>query len=333
MAVVPFESFAGGAARPGVMAEVARQLAARGVEVVAGEEVEAFLEAGRIRYLDSLTSTQARELAAATRADALLVGSILAVEEPLAGQGPVAAALHAALVSSEGEVLWQNLVALTGDETENALGLGRIRELQPLLREAAGRLLAPMPLPPARVRVARVLPRRGLPRVYRAPGFRAGDAPICVLPLQDLAEGAAGGGGVRTVTALLQRRLSERAGLRVVAPADLRAALVAARLPSPLRMSAEELKRLGSALQVRHFLVGAVLGHQGSAVAPGGAAGAEVEVHLSLVDAEAGRVIWSGLHRRNAAEFRGLLGRNAVTSLHAVADRVVTELVEAFLRS
>jgi TolB-like protein len=328
--VVPFESFAGTSGRAEVMPEVIAVLSARGLDVVEGNHVDGFLAAERVRYLDTLTRPQLQRLAATTAADAVLAGTILWLERGVPPQPRVSVALHANLFSSEGDLLWTMSVAMEGRDAENALGLGRIDDARVLARVAAGRLFESMPRRPVRSRSARPV-RRGLPRVYRASDFRAQSATIAILPLQDLTPdpGALRMNTVRIVDGLLHQRLSERKSLRVMTAADLRHVTATAGLPGPSQMSSADLKALGAALDSRYLLGGAIFAFT-EAGRDGG--GSEVEIHLTLIDVEAQRIVWSGIHGRKASELRRLLGRRANTSLPAVADRVVRELIAAFIK-
>jgi hypothetical protein len=97
-------------------------------------------------------------------------------------------------------------------------------------------------------------------------------------------------------------------------------------------MRPAELVRLARSLGTRYLLSGAVFSF-GQGELADGTPGREVEIYLSMVDLESGYIVWSGLHRRNGAEFEGLLKRGTIASMPMLADRVVAELIEALART
>jgi TolB-like protein len=328
VAVIPFESILGVAeARKVVTGEVAAALAAKGLEVVSGEPVEALLQRERVRYFDSLPRQVVERVAVALGAEAVVAGQVVAFERRQGARDP-RVVLTAQVVSRRGETLWSGFLALTGAETEDALGQHRIVDLAPLATVAVRRLFEPLKLPLAATRVGRSAGPFGLPRVFRAKSLDDGPRRIFVLPLADFT----GQPGVaRTVEAILQERLAQRRDLALAPTGEVRQAVVANGLPAPSQMGSAALVRLADAVGTPYGLGGAVLAW-GTETTPKGLAGPEVEIYLELTDLKAGRVVWSGLHRRNGADFEGLLKLGALTNLPAVADRVVSELSEAFLR-
>ncbi len=328
VAIVPFESILGiRAARPAVTGQIALALAGKGLDVVSGAPVEDFLRRERVRYFDSLPRDTARRLAGVLGADALLVGSILAFEPREAARDPLLA-LTAQLVSPNGEVLWGKVAVLSGAELENGLGLGRITAMEGLVPIAVAKLLEDFPLPLRSVRVSRSAGSFGLPRVYRAKNLGDGPLKIFMLPMEDLTAAA---GAARTVESELRVRLAERKDLELVPPGDVRATVITTGLPAPSQMSTRAMLRLAESLGARYCLSGAILSW-GSGTTVKGLPGPEVEVYLQLTDVQAGRAVWSGIHRRNGAEYESWLKLGAVGNLPALADRVTSELLQAFMR-
>ncbi len=329
VAVVPFESVAGVVeARQVVTDQVAAALAARGADVVHGEPVLDFLRDERARYYDSLDTATTVRLAKALDVDAVLFGQVLAWEPRPLQRDPVLS-ISANLVSRDGEVLWGGVVSASGADQEDGLGAGRILELEPLSRMAVGDLLKPLPVPFEKVRVEHSAGALGLPRVHRKAEKQAGVRRILVLPVENLTDET--GPASRVMEALLQTRLAERADLEVVSPGQMRRAIVARSLPPPWMMSTVGLNKLAQEAGARYVLAGSVLSWK-RAPSERGFAGWEAEIHLELTDVEAERVVWTGIHRRNGGDSEGFLKLGAIPTLPAVADRVVSELLEAFNR-
>lgn len=325
--VVPFENLPrAGAARPVVTPAVEAALAEKGYEVVAGEATEEFLHARRIRYLDSLTAAQAVELQLATGADAALVGSIVVYD---GREADPQVALAAKVIGSKGDVLWSNVEGLTAAQTEGAFGLGKAKAVDEVARRAVRRLLEPLPRGKlAPVRVDRPAGGGAPPRVYRAREQVGKHLRICVLPLVNLTDDR---DAPRVLDAVLEHRLSERSDVTAVQPAELRAAIVEAKLRAPSQMSPDQLREVGKIVGTPLFLRGTILGFGRSSAE--GVSAPEIEIYLTLVDVESGRTLWSGLHRRSGAEYEKLLRFGVVREQTSLANRVVAELIEAFTRS
>jgi hypothetical protein len=324
IAVLPPENVArapGG--REVVLSALAVALASKGYEVVVGPPIDQFLRAGRIRYLDSLRPAQADELLEAVGADAILLGSLLTYSS--AGREPdVALVLN--LLGRGATLLWTASAGLTSADTVEAFGRGRVADLETLARRVINAATESLPREVVPSGLQRRDERfRGARSVFRAALPGRGQAAICVLPLQNRAEDKA---APRVMEALIQKVLSERPGLRVVSPADLRHAVVADGLRAPSRLGSEQLRALGKSVGTPLFLQGTILEY--AATYTGYEQSPAVEIYLSLFDAETGQTLWSGLHRRTGLDYEGLLKLGAITDPTTVASRVVAELVDAF---
>lgn len=321
--LVPFDAVARTrSARAIVMPHLEAALDVRGHAVVSGEEVERFLHRERIRHLDSIPAPKLAALLDELDAEAAVLGAILTWDA--AGPEP-RVALSARMVGRDGRTLWSAVAGLSAAETERAFGLGRAPDATALSRRVISRLLETLPQgrPGG--------PRSGkravdLPRVYRSPETAGTALRICLLPLENRTEQRE---APRVVEEILQHRLGERPGLTVVPPADLRGAIVSAGLRAPSLLSRDQLRSLSSGVGTSLFLRGAILGF---GAGPDGSGIPEVELHLTLLDAESGRTLWSGVHRRGGLDYEGLLGLGAVREPAALASQVVAELVGAFTR-
>jgi hypothetical protein len=88
----------------------------------------------------------------------------------------------------------------------------------------------------------------------------------------------------------------------------------------------EQLRRVGERVGAALFLRGSVYTWRDSV--PQGGGSPEVSLELSLVDAARDRVMWTGQHARKGGDYAFLLQRGTVTSAVALADRVVSELLD-----
>jgi hypothetical protein len=318
--LVPFENAARvPSARDVVMPDVEAAIASKGHEVVTGSRVQQFLRERRIRFLDSLTTRHARELTRELQADAIVLGAILVYGGTDADPQ---VAITARALGREGELLWSDLVALSAKETEGGWGGGRAPDRAGLARKVVARLFE------------KALRSRSpgwtygsfakSPRVFRSYDHLGQPLVICPLPLENVSDDRL---APRLVDAVLQRQLASRPGLKVVEPAELRDALLATALPPPAQLAPDRLRQLGRTLGTPLFLRGTIL-----AYGPGPDGALAVEIHLTLVDLDTGRIVWSGLHRRTGKDYEGFLRFGAVLDPASLADRVITELLDAFTR-
>ena len=325
--IVPLENVARSpAGRAVVMSALELGLTRRDYEVVSGAVVEEFLRKHRIRYLDSIPTAQVKDMLDALGADALVMGSLLNYDAKRR-DGEVALSLR--MVGPDGTTVWSAMGGLSTADTVGAFKQGRVGSVEELARRLVGEMLTSMPsgkVPPAQeVRGGRT---GGGPRVYRSRELAGRELTISVLPLQNRSSTRS---AARAMEAILQERLAEQAGIRVVSPADLRQAVVATGLRAPSRLSGPQLARLGKALGTTLFLQGTILEY-GQAFIETGETPA-VEIYLSLFDAETGRTLWSGLHRRVGTDYQGLLKLGAINAQSTLASRTVAELLSSFIRN
>jgi len=316
LAVLPFQALVRGqSARAVVMPVVAAALAAKGYDVVAGERVEQVLQAERIRYLDSLLPDQLGSMLALLGADAAVLGTVVEYVP-----GPDAAiALHIRVVSREG-VLWSELVALRASESAGALGDGKARNGEELVRIACKRALESLPRDGKLARVNRPYRPGHTPRVYRARElFSRSSRRICILPIENLTSDPR---ATRVIATALQDVLDRTPSVEVVQPAELRAALVTTGVRNLTDLTPDAAKALSGAMGTTLFLRGTILRYMESTP--------ELELYLSLTDLASGRVLWSGLSRREGADYQTWTRSKGERNHAMLAERVVAELIQAF---
>ncbi len=321
VALLPFDDLAGRpAAARSVAPFAAQHLARRGYDVVYGMPVEAVLERLRVRYLDSLTADALRALREELGADAVLLGAILSYRE---GGNP-AVAFSARMLREDGGQSWTGLVGLSADETTGMLGLGRAGTPDLLIAEAAGRLFATFPDASRRPPPAAIPRRRGRsprPMTFRAAGFDPRvSARVSVLPFMSYASHR---GASRIAVELAARRLGERGALRVVEAGDLRAAMNAEGVRTFRDADSGELQRVGRRVGSPLFLSGTVYAYRDPE-----AGDPEVELQLTLVDVEGGRILWTSRLARKGSDYALPLQRGAITTAPALADQMLAEMVD-----
>jgi TolB-like protein len=296
----------------------ATTLQRRGWEVAPASEIETFLEGARIRHLDSLSARQFEALREGLRVDAVVVGSVLTIQET--GNDPQLG-IAARLIGSGGEVSWGNVVALSSAETERAFATRRRNTIEALARTVTARLLARFPRPDrdSNVRLAKTKSLSG-PVTYRAAAHPKGSVRrVCVLPFASSLPDAS-----RVLLAILTVRLEATGEFDVVEPAELREAMRAAGLRSIGSLTSSELATLANHLGTTTFLRGNVHTFRD---APAGRS--EIQLDMTLADVERGQVLWAATHQRRGSDYDGLLGRGTVGNAAALADRVLSEAIES----
>lgn len=321
--LLPLDDLAG---RPRIARELsgllAQQLARRGYEVVHGVAVEQVLERLRVRYLDSLPAPVAGRIREEFGAHGLVLGSLLSYRE---GNDP-AMALSARMVTPEGRQAWTGMVGLTADDTTGMLGRGRVKTADELVGRAVARLFDGFP-DPSRRPVARALPMRRTPSpgpiTYRAPGFDPRRAQrVCVLPFESFEKRS---GAARIAVELASARLRERGGLSVVEAGDLRAAVLSEEVRSLLHPDSGQLRKLARRLDAPLFLRGTVYVYRER----DGGGEPEVDMQLTLVNVEEGKIVWTSRLARRGSQYMKLLQRGAISTAAALADQALAEMVDA----
>jgi len=328
VALLPFDNFSGSVeAREAVAGLLTAGLWKKGYQVVQGEPVEQALEAGRIRYLESLTADSRRRLLSELGASALVTGAVyswIPEDHP-------SLSVSVRVVGADGATLFWNLVGLSADQTEGMLGLGRLADMEPLAREAIDRLLRGLPAPGSAPRPATLEGkpwRLSSPHTFRSELLEKGRVyRICLLPVDNQ---SAVREASRDVSDVLTRRLAQSGLFDVVEPAELRSAILAEKVHGFTDMNPDNLRKLGRRLATPLFLRSTLTSFR-----PGGLHGAsqppQVALDLQLVDIDNNRLLWTSQHARRGDDYMSLFERGAITEVVALADRTVSEMVRALL--
>jgi TolB-like protein len=326
VAVLPFVNLSGAERAPAeISTGFERRLAARGYSVVAGPEVEAFLAADRVRYLDSLAGQVRQDLMTKLSASAVVYGTVYTfVEEQNAIVG-----ISARMLRRDGSLAWAGVAGLSSEDTEGALGLHRIASVSRLAEKALDRLVRDLPaagstagLAAARARPLDVPP----PLTFRSPALEPGRAhTVCVLPLENRTSARL---AARAVAELLALRLAASQSFTVVEQGDLRAALPVSGVHGLRTGDPAELQKLSNAVGTSLFLRGTVYVFKDSA-SGNSAVTPELELDLALTDAAAGRILWTSRIARRGRDYEGLLEQGAITNIVTLTDQAVAEMIRA----
>ena len=310
----------------GASAEVenllARAMSDRGWSVVRGAEIDELLETERVRYFDSLDSAVCEKLLSKSGSDAILASTVYTYN---GGKNP-AVALEAKLFDRGGRVSWGNVFGITAKDTEGMFQLGRIDSRDALAVRAVRNLLAGFPGEgePRKRRDERGKPWGGKePATFVSRDFGGERPRIAVLPLQNLTEARA---AASVLGEILPLRLSDR--FDVIEAADVRRALVDARIRTLRGLEPAALRALGKQLKTSLFLEGTVYRYKDAV--PGSLDGnPELEVQLTLTDVEKAKVVWTASQRRTGTDYRRLLQLGAISNVVTLADQLFAEMLRS----
>jgi hypothetical protein len=297
-------------------------LAREGYEAVGGQLVDDYLREHRIRYLDSLETRQAAELAEIMEADGIVTGAVL----EYGGRTP-SVGVAARLTRRDGKQIW-TAIAGGGSSSPDA-AFPDPAELERQRRRALGaaceRLFETFPRP-GTTRRYRVRPPTS-PRLFSeflAPRTLEEVRRVCLIPFENFTEARM---APKLVEALFAQRLGQRFETRVVEPADLRRAFIEEGIWFPRLLSAAQLGKVSERLEGCWFLFGDVFSF-GEALDARGQAVPVAELSVRLVT-PTGRIAWSALHRRTGSEYEHALGLGVLHSRFEVVREVVNEMVQA----
>lgn len=326
LVVLPLENASGSEQAARKLAPiVAAGLQAKGWDVIAGDRVEAFLEENRIRYLDSLETPLREKLLASLGAEGVLLGTVFTYQGP----SDATVALGARMVLVGGKIAWGDAAAVSVADTERMLGLASISTIDEISRAAVDRLLRRLPQPG---RDAGELPGPSKPFLRKGPTtYRSAELPtgeihrICILPF-DNKTGAQQAAPI--VNSILTIRLLGTRSFDVVEPAELRAAIQAESIRSFTGIPPDRLLALGKRLGSTLFLSGAIYKYfdpptRSTRMPPA------MQLDVMLTDIERGHIVWSAGHERQGNDYQGLFMRGAATCAAALADHVISEIVQA----
>lgn len=322
--LIPFENLSDkGSAASAAMPLVEQLLRQKGYRVVSGGPVEEILEGERVRYLDSLHGPVLGRMTESLGVDGVVVGSVLS----FSAGAPPRIAVSARLIAKTGEVVWGETVSMTGNDSKWILGLGRIDTMEELLPMAVERLFETFDPAGGKgggdpVRLGNIF--LAGPGSSASPALDPGSVQrIGILPLEIETGNMKAG---RILMELLARRLRRTGRFTVIEPEEIRDARVKEEVFSLIQPNLPQLRKIGARLNARYLLRGSVYGYKEGITAP------ELELFLSMVDVETGKVVWTSHLRRNGEDYQTLLQFGLINNIISLADQMLREMADALIR-
>ena len=162
------------------------------------------------------------------------------------------------------------------------------------------------------------------PRVYRS---RMLDSikihRIGVLPLDNWSANREAG---RILLNLLILRLANKELSNVTEPADLREIMIAEGIRSFDELDPNQIKKLQEKLNTRLFVGGTIYKYS-EGLGAYGATSPEVEINLTMLDAETGRIVWSSNHTRKGQSYMTFFEFGLIRNSVSLADQVLEEMI------
>ncbi len=302
-------------------------LEARGASFLPEEALERFLRSRRIRYTDSMTVVDARDLGTGEGVDFVLASTLLRFDRTPVPE--ITLAVRTIDVTSGGRVQ-SAVVSLRGDDTKGLLGLGAVEDADELALEITARVLDDFDPEGAPTRA----PRRGssgrVDDAFVAEGFDPSSITrIAILPPVNRTNRQEAAAHVAEHFAHQWFRI---AGAEVVEASELRAALIRARVRS-LEMLDENLLRLiGREVGTRYFCLGSVEHYAAATVFTEHGLLPEVEIALRVLDVVDGKIVAAAGVHRGGDDYHKILGLGNVRSLGALTERAAGELIATITR-
>ncbi len=324
IALLPFENLSGIRVAPGeTIPIIEKALTTRGYKILQREPLEKFLKEDRIRFLDSIPTSVTQKLSEHFGLAAILNGTILSY---VSGENPQVG-LSARLLSKDGALSWGNTIGLTGENEMGILGLGKVQKIQDLIPIAINRLFKTLHPQggidlPGWGGAKRFLLSR--PRAYRSSLLDSiGVHRIGVLPLENQSTNREAG---RILLNLLILRLANKNRFEITETADVREGMIAEGIRSFAEMDLTQIRILGKKLDTKLFIGGTIYKYS-EGLGAGGLTSPEVNLYLSMLDAETGKILWTAHHSRKGEDYLTVLQFGLIRSPISLADQVLEEMV------
>jgi TolB-like protein len=325
IAIIPFENLSGiRVASTEIMPLIEKTVSKKGYVILEKEALEKFLREERIRFLDSVPTPITQKLAGKFGLEAILTGTILSY---VSGINPQVG-LSARLISKEGDILWGQTIGITGEDLMGLLEIGRVEKIQDLTPIAVNQLLKTFTL---QKRSVHLKGQGGIkqalmsgPRVYRSKMLDSKETfRIGVFPLDNWSTNRDAG---RIFLNLLVLRLTNKELSKVTEPADVREMMIAEGIRSFDELNLDQLKRLQMRLNTRLF-VGGTIYRYSEGLGASGLTSPEVELNLIMIDAETGKILWSGNHFRKGQNYMTFFEFGLIRNSVSLADQVLEEMI------
>lgn len=300
IALFQFENFSEDTFAPEkIMPLVKNQLESKGFGVLDEETLERFLIKERIRSTGYISAEMARKMGKELRVAAVLIGSINTL---YSGKNPMAGFSARLIDTSDGNIIWTNHAAATGNDFTGFLGLGTISGVVELSVKMVDKLFDSFSMVP---------PYKERESTYR----------IAVMPFKNKSD-INGAGMIATymfITGLFKSDIFEP-----ISYGDVRDLVVALRVRSKGELDFKNIGSIEEASGVDGILVGTVE-HYTEDV---GSVPPLALISARLIDARTGKILWYDGYQYRGDDGISIFDWGRLRSAENVAYVVVSKLVK-----
>lgn len=305
----------------GIDGQIARALAAAGLEVVGGDLVEQFLERHRLRYTGGIDGASAAAAREELGVDGVLLSSVQLYSDEAVPR--LALAMRLVEATEEARILWIDGTARTGNDAPGFLGLGLVRRYADLERRELDRLARSLVAALSGRAVGAPCPaeRRFKPRIaFRSPRFDpTREYSVAVLPFVNQSTRRRAGDVVALEFA---RQLAAVPRLHVVEPGVVRERLIRHRVVMEGGVSVDTARLMLDTLHADLVLAGYVreLSEDGA-----------VDFTVLALEREHGTVVWESTSHSIGADGVWLFDRGTISTAGELTCRMVRDTVTGFV--
>jgi hypothetical protein len=312
---------------------IARSLADRGLEVVESVAVERQMRTARLRDASILSHEEISALAAAVRADRVLLGNLYRLDD---GKEPRVSFSGRILNPEKLEIEAMSVTLLEGNALLGPLGMGGPVTEERLLEEAARRFAASLDdglhgVPP--LQEIKPLLRGGMlapgAASYMAPQINArGIRRVTVLPFRNQTKHLGAGQAAADMFAWC---LMASGQVSLFDSGDAARRLLVRGWRTGMPVGRAEVLALGGDPGVDAVLMGSV--DRWSGVDQGGSIPPEVAFTLRLLDAKTGEILWAAEQERRGDQTTMIYGIGGARLTESLLARSALEAVQPLLKA
>ncbi len=300
IALFPFENFSEDRnALPMVMPLIKNKLEEKGFEVLDDDSLNKFLLKERIRSTGYISKDIAEKIGEELNVKAIMVGSVNSFS---IGGNPRVGFSARLVDSSDGDILWANHAAATGEDFTTILGLGRITTIEKLTYEVIDKLLDSFStIPPAKEKES----------TYR----------IAVMPFQNKSK-LKDVGMIATYMFIVE--LFKNKKFISLEYGDVRRLIVDLRIREKGELDFQDTEAIKGTAGVDGIIVGTVEMYNESE----GTVPPEVGINARLIDTHKNKILWSNYGQMKGDDDIFMLDWGRIRSTENVACEVIKKLVK-----
>jgi TolB-like protein len=301
-----------------------RTLRGRGLDVVSGDVVEAFLAARRIRYTGAISRDDAKAAGNDLGVDGVLMGAV-----ELSGEDRLSMTLRLVSAKQDAAILWIDGATKVANDSPGLLGLGILTDQKAVEDVVLGRLARSLtayldgkgPSAPPCAAGGRFAPKIE----YYSPLVGAGRShSVVVLPFRNRTGNRNAG---QLVGLQFVRQLASARGLAVLEPGVLRDLLLRFRIIMEGGVSLDDVRNILGALEADLVVTGTVFQYVDSR----GGAIPQINFTAMMLDARNGEVVWASTSYNSGTDAVVFFDFGNLPTAQALGCRMVRTVVDGML--